>query len=484
MLKKIEVINLIEPHFHPDLNLDNYQVKTIPAKDLLVSTRLDIAFKLYYLDLLSKDLNLASEVYKYHIKALSLGTFSEPGNESKNSFIKYISIFDSLLSDIVQSGFDSSKTLIPISKNGSIANGSHRVACAIHLNKSVACVDIGSSDHIYDYNFFYNRNVPRNILDTVVTKFVEYSSNIHIAVIWPTAVGKDKEIEHTIPNIVYRKNISLNPNGAHNFLSQVYAGESWLGNVENNFKGTQRKLVECFQSFDDMRIIAFQANDLKEVLVIKEKIRNLFNVGKHSIHITDTKDEALRTARLVFNDNSIHFLNYAKPCRFLSTHNKINDFKEFIKMNNSQVDDFIIDSSLILSLYGLREASDTDYLTSNKSNKLKHFDFDINQHDDVLVHYSQNKSELLYNQKYHFYFNELKFISFNILYEMKKSRGEEKDINDYKMMDAFLNKNSLKFHLNKTAQFLLYRRVKLKKKTILLLKFMGLFNIIKKLLGR
>ena len=55
---------------------------------------------------------------------------------------------------------------------------------------------------------------------------------------------------------------------------------------------------------------------------IKDKIREVFNVGKHSVHITDTKEEAIRTARVVFNDNSIHFLNYAKPNKYISIHKK------------------------------------------------------------------------------------------------------------------------------------------------------------------
>lgn len=95
-------------------------------------------------------------------------------------------------------------------------------------------------------------------------------------------------------------------------LSQIYYGEEWLGNVENNFKGSQGKLVECFKNFEPVRVIAFQADNLEEVIEIKEKIRDIFKIGKHSVHITDTKEEAIRVARIVFNNNSIHFLNYDK----------------------------------------------------------------------------------------------------------------------------------------------------------------------------
>ncbi len=54
-------------------------------------------------------------------------------------------------------------------------------------------------------------------------------NNVHVAFLWPTAKGNDKEIEKVIPNIVYRKEMTLTPNGADNLLSQIYYGEEWLG---------------------------------------------------------------------------------------------------------------------------------------------------------------------------------------------------------------------------------------------------------------
>ena len=49
------------------------------------------------------------------------------------------------------------------------------------------------------------------------------------------------------------------------------------------------------------------ADSLDDVLIIKEQVRELFNVGKHSVHITDTKEEAIRTARIVCNDCLIKY---------------------------------------------------------------------------------------------------------------------------------------------------------------------------------
>ena len=81
-------------------------------------------------------------------------------------------------------------------------------------------------------------------------------------------------------------------------MSQIYYGEEWLGNVKNHFRGANAKLIECFKTFDEFNVIAFEAENLEDVLKIKNNIRELFGVGKHSIHITDTKDETLRVAKL------------------------------------------------------------------------------------------------------------------------------------------------------------------------------------------
>lgn len=480
MITKDKLLQLIEPHFEKDLAQDSYEVKTIKAKSLLTHTRFDLVFKLLCLEMMGREVKFAKEIYKEHIRAFSLGKFTEPGNEDKNSLERFIEEFYNTFEDIKANGFDSSKTLIPLSKNGSIANGSHRVASAIYLSKDVECVEIDADDHVYDYKFFYSRNVPSEMLDVVATKFVEYADNVHIAFLWPTAKGHEEKIESIIPNIVYRKEMLLTPNGAHNLLSQIYYGEEWLGNVEDDFRGSKGKLVECFKSFEPVRVIAFQADNLDEALKIKEKVREIFNVGKHSIHITDTKEESIRLARVVFNDNSIPFLNHAKPNKYISTHKKINKFKEFIEKNQLNFDDVALDSGIILSAYGLRESSDIDYFVDDNE-KLKYNDEELECHDEELEYHDKEKSELIYNPKNYFYFNDLKFISFSQLYKMKTNRGEEKDRNDCKMMEALIESDGFKELVNKWKQSFYYGKVRAKFSLIKLLKNAGLYELAKKI---
>lgn len=477
-LDRNDLVALIEPHFQKDLVSSRYKVKTVDARKFLTSGRFDIAFKLLYLEMKDKDVKFAKSIYTEHIKAFSLGKFTEPGNDAKNTIDKFLDHFAHTFENIRLYGFDASKTLIPLSKNGSIANGAHRVASAIYLNKAVDCVQIGSSDHIYDYKFFYGRNVSSEVLDVVATKFIEYADNIHVAFLWPTAKGHDEDIENIIPNIAYRKEMLLTPNGAHNLLSQIYYGENWLGSVENDFRGAKDKLVECFKSFDPVRVVAFQANSLDEVLKIKDKIRALFNVGKHSVHITDTKEEAIRTARVVFNDNSVHFLNYARPNIHLSTHEKINSFNEFLLKNNVNTIDVALDSGTVLSAYGLRESSDIDYFVDDNI-KISVRGENIELHDEVLKHHNEEKLELIYNPKNYFYFNDLKFISLKQLYRMKINRGEAKDIDDCKMMETLIDYNFLNKLMNKIRQNIFYQKMKIERRIISFLVTFHIYNIVR-----
>jgi hypothetical protein len=296
IVSRTDLLSLIESHFQDDLKKDNYEIITKNAKDLLTFTRFDLAFKLFYLDIKYKNKKLAKEVYIEHIRAFSLGQFIEPGNEEKYGIDKFIDEFDKTFKSIKENGFDKNQTLIPLSKNSSIANGAHRIASAIYLDKKVDCVQIDSCDHIYNYEFFYKRNVSENILDMIANKYIEYANNVYIAFLWPIGIQKDKEAKEIFKNIVYENKIKLNHNGAHNLLSQIYYGEKWLGCIENNFSGANAKLIECFKTFDEFSIIAFESNNLDEVLKIKEDIRDLFGVGKHSIHITDTKEESFTSA--------------------------------------------------------------------------------------------------------------------------------------------------------------------------------------------
>ena len=475
-VSRAELAQCIEPHFHEDLVNAEYSVEDIDAKNLLTYNRIDLGFKLLYLEMLGRSERYATEVYQQHIRAFSLGRYAEPGSRTKTSKQRFLEEFKDTYRSIKEDGFNKDLSIIPLSRNGSIANGSHRVACAAYLDIKVPCAEIETADHIYDYRFFFDRNVSTRALDAAVTKFIEYAPHVYIAFVWPVADGKDAEIGNVIPNIIYRNDVKLNQNGAHNLISQIYYGEKWLGTIEDNFGGARNKLVECFKVFSAIRVIAFQSESADEVLKIKEDIRTLFGIGKHSIHITDDKEEAVRVARVVFNDNSIHFLNHAQPNKYLSAHAQVNRFKKFLAHNNAGFNDIILDASIVMAVYGLREANDVDYLAGDNL-PIEYTVDGINDHSEEMVYYEKTKNDLIYDPENYFCFNDLKFVSLPNLYKMKSKRAEAKDFNDLSMIATVLEKRQTESLPVKLYQIMNYQRLRLRKRVIEALKAIGLYEI-------
>lgn len=478
-MHKSALKKLLEPHLYSSLPNSEYNSYTISAEKLLTPTRFDLGVKLLYLDMLDKDVMFAKKMYEKNIRACGFGSVKEVGNDKKNSIEKFENDFIRTFNNIKENGFDNRLSILPISRNGSIANGAHRLSSAIKLEKKVACVELPIDDEVQDYKFFYNRKFSADELDIIASKIIEHSNNIYMAFIWPSAKGSDKEINKLIPSIIFKKKILLNFNGAHNLLSQIYSGEKWLGTIADNYAGAKTKLVECFKTFDPVRIIIFKENNPENVIRIKEKIRDIFNIGKHSVHITDTKEEAINAANMVLNENCIHFLNYGHPNKYENIHRNIERLTKLFHDNNIDSNDFIVDGGLVMSIYGLRENTDVDYLYAFDS--IDDSQIDMESHDSELGYHQIKKYELIYNPTYFFIYKGIKFVSFKQLYNMKKNRNELKDNNDCNIMDALIEENKTKLLLNKVIQEILYLRLRTRKSIIDVTKFIGVYNLLKRI---
>ena len=86
-IKKEELKPLVEPFIYDKLCEFEYELLTIKAKDLLTWNRFIIAFNLFYLDMIEKNELLARKVYTEMIRAVSFGSFIEPGREAEKNNI-------------------------------------------------------------------------------------------------------------------------------------------------------------------------------------------------------------------------------------------------------------------------------------------------------------------------------------------------------------------------------------------------------------
>lgn len=307
---------------HPDIEIEDI----LDPTDLLVPYRLDVLIKIYYVDCFVRKLNMsyAVEAYKAHIYSITAFTNKENGQLNKSSQEDFIKEFNKLIESFKNGGFDSKKSLIPISKEGIILDGAHRLACAIYFRSPVTVARLNyvsfSGEYptpIYDYNYFQKYALPGDFLDLAARIYLRYSKkNIYIACLWPSALGKEKRekalkmINESHP-IIYVKKIKMSFKAHDRLISQIYMNDVWVGNINNNFKGTKNKSVLCYEKKGYSSFILFEGINKEDTLDLKEEIREVFNKGKHSIHISDNTEESIYISNYVYNNSSLNFLEKA-----------------------------------------------------------------------------------------------------------------------------------------------------------------------------
>lgn len=422
------------------------RLNSVNPLDLLSPKRFDILAKLLYAkgreNKYETDFHL--NVYKEHLLAWN-GLHSD--FDGKSGLDEYVNSFNDIL-DSIKNGFDSKKSFIPVIKleDGSLSplNGSHRTASAIVHNKNVFCKEgVLKKDGIFcDFKYLQNLGLEEKWMDAMALEYIRLKNDNFIVSLFPSASNKKdeevREILNDMGSIVYEKDVYLNEMGALNYTREMYYGENWTGGWHDSFHGANNKSKLCFTDFNKP-LKVFLVNFISKNdpgREVKNKIRELFGIGNHSVHINDTDEEAIRLGRTLFNNNSVHALNNSKLVYYNDFENQLEYFKKFIENNNLDVEDYCITASSVLSKYGLRPGKDLDYLHRGSKIKGHHM---IHSHNEYAIgKYSTNIDDILYNPDNYFYYNGLKFASLDIVKKLKEFRMEQKDINDIKLIEGVL----------------------------------------------
>ena len=92
-------------------------------------------------------------------------------------------------------------------------------------------------------------------------------------------------------------------------------------------------------------------------------------------------------------------------------------------------DNTVIAGSTVLSLYGLRDCKDLDLIYYNRAPADSH-----NQY--LETHYKLTLDDIFNDPQYHLYYNGFKYVSLDVIKNMKKIRNEPKDIIDVQLIET------------------------------------------------
>ena len=434
------------------MEMDKFKIK---ANELLSTTRFDLIIKFLYAKNYKNGYktDYFLEMYKQHLKIWN--NFKEYNNPQKNSFEAFKNTFEELIDDITTHGFNGDVSSIPVVGNN-ILNGSHRLGAALLNNSEITCyrgIDSRDGQLNCGWKMFNRLGLDRGYADRVALEYAQLKSNTYIVTIFPTATSKGHidKVENILnqhSKVFYSKRLQLSRLGLFNLMREFYYGEPWAG-AHPHYGGFRAKTKGCYQGEGDTIVYLCEFNNINETVKMKDLLRKIYNVGKHSVHINDKHEETVRIAQAVFNDNSVHYLNNNKSVsldkNFATKNQKyfhrfercLNHYKNYITHNNLDINDYCITASSTLSIYGLREGNDIDYI--HHDNRKIEGNSLISSHNAYGKNlYPYPYDEIIYNPKYHFYTRGIKFASLDVVKKLKETRGEKKDIIDINLINEIL----------------------------------------------
>jgi hypothetical protein len=442
-----EIIEKINPHIAQFIQFRDRNITArVYPKLLLNCNRFDLMAKYVYAKFqeFGIDSDWGLRLYGEHIRAFN--NFQEPGSAEKTGKDEFIAVFHDILDSIKNGGFDEDTSIVPVTDENLILDGSHRTVACLLYDKEVACLFVDINPLVdravleYNYAYFRQKGLASPCADAMALEYCTLKSNTYVATIFPSAVGKDEQIKRIIQEhseIIYEKSVHLLNEGPINLIKQIYGNEDWLGNWSDNFIGARAKAAECFRYNGLARVFVIESDNLGKVIEAKAKIRNLFNIGKHSVHINDMHEETIRIAQMMLNDNSIHFLNYARPKNYGKFYQLLENYQGWLTEKNLDQECFCIDSSAVMAAYGIRKPGDLDFLYHGSDQIISGLP-DIESNNDKQLYHAKPVDDIIYNPENHFYYNGLKFATLDIVKNMKQNKGELKDLEDINKIDKFL----------------------------------------------
>jgi len=227
--------------------------------------------------------------------------------------------------------------------------------------------------------------------------------------------------------VVYVKNIPLSCVGWCNLHS--FFDCQWYG---SNFDGAKNLTLH-------VGLLRYPSDKSDAVLAEKSG-----QAKSCAITFVTVPEKVLLLAQTCFNNNSLHFLQYARQAQFRQFNDLIVKFKKFLHAGAMNPDCFCIDTSAVLAAYGIRDCRDFDFIHHG-------YDYlqvqcpngsELNSHNGGSLRYhSISKDELIFNPSYHFSYQGIKFTALHEVMAMKKKRNSKKDRNDIKLVDEFFKKN-------------------------------------------
>lgn len=395
----------------------------------------------------------AKELYREHLTVWYDNFNTWDGN--KNSFQDWVTAFENTLESVKTNGFDPQVSFVPLGRR-SIVNGEHRTASSLYFNKKVACKKVDHKGWSQTSDFFKKRGLEEKYLDAMALQYAQLKNNTYIVILFPPAYEHDVEVRDALNaygTIIYEKEVSLTNNGPIHLISHLYyeqykdywGQEEHIKNAKNRAKNRFPK-----NASGPLRAFLWECPDIFTSIECKHRIREICDVGNFSVHINDDHDETVMTAKMLFNQNSIDYMNRSSLEFYDHFENTLDTYKALLQTNHLDESHFCVIGGGALAACGIRKTGDIDFISYHTLNEsLDGLHADIESHNNFARFFPTTLDDIIFNPCNHFYYKGCKFAALPLVQHMKKERSNwfkenkklknaEKDLLDAASIEQFL----------------------------------------------
>lgn len=391
----------------------------VAPESLISGRRFGTLFKYLYAQayLLGCRSSYPLEQYERSIECITQGACREDDG-SKHCLADYASSFNALLASMRSHGWQGAP--VPVDRNYTPIDGTHRVAAALALNLPVPVLRFSHEGPSYPASLFENCDC-----DRAAVEYCKLRPNARIMVLFGEPCP-------TFPfhglSVVTVKRFSLpSPVAQENLITELYLGESWLGDSAAGFRGSPPKARPCFARGNTVEAVLVDG-PADWVSTNKNSIRQQTGY-RDCVHATDTQAETVRVARVLFSDNSLRFLE--RPWKHMPRLEELlGQYRAVI--GDTDQDLLCVDGSAVLARYGLREPADLDFVHAVTVPTTSR----VSSHNDYSCLYPFSKDELIFDPDSYFWSHGVKYATMDKVREVKMAIVDDKNRMDLKLMDG------------------------------------------------
>gem|GEM_PF-2537733 len=392
----------------------------------LTRNRFDLGIKLFFLAHIERDFALTA--YQNDILTLTHGRFSEPDHSEKATFDDYLSVFHGLVKTF-ELGDPSLIPPVHLANDGTLLNGAHRVAAALHSGSSLYAVRTKNPPLPLTQGFYTKYGLSHSDQMLYLLGLLKFLKSPKVVVIWPKGHAFKDDIRSNLGPPMAEFSFPVSSHSLQYVVQTLYEEESWTSRGLSSVSITE-KARQVFEAGKPITFYVLESTSEELFQTKKRHLRARFGLGYSSFHSTDTREEVKRLLEFLACED-LHIVFGLSESEGRSAIRTAKRTRSICRSASIDVNEVAVDGSSILDLYQIRPARDLDLVSLHPQNA------EGFRTEDELRELALDPAEILSDPRKYCVLHGVKFLTLSQVSRGKQARGEKKDVADLGLIDEY-----------------------------------------------